>query len=222
MENIKQNNNDSNSILDIKIRLWEYIQNYIIDLENRQTRVVTITMTALSAIVTYGIVNDNPEILYAVPIIILVLLNYFSNITRLIATLGGYAWGLEEVINKKLNKNIYLWNSVYTQDFKHINRPGELTILLTGFVGIVLIIVSFIIILDTSDLLFWNLVYIVITCIITLISIILLAPYFQYKKDAAVLFKRLGEETHISKTMYTRKELNVMIKEYKKPHKQDN
>ena len=133
--------------IEYKIVLWEKLQSIVIENENRNTGTVSVVSIITTGITLYGVLWDSEiinVIFYMLPLLICFCAFIYTFNNRVSALIRGYLAGIEDIINKDIDENIFIQNNSYSELY-HIPYfiTNDIVSVLYGIVIFLISIVSF-------------------------------------------------------------------------------
>ena len=190
MENEKE-------IMNHEMEEWKYLNEYINKMDTGYMQIISLLLAVVTGIFALAFSQDNANIKIIIFLILLVLVavfGYMSYQFRITAILRGHLAALENSMNKKIGKNIHLWNSALVETFMAHNNGINKNLMWPSFYAvIVMLIISF---KETWSICYGTvagiLIFILYWLFLVIMALIVIIPFFRNDK---IRYETEDEET---------------------------
>lgn len=176
--------NNEEIVLQHQLEEWKYLNEYVnkMDIGYQQTFALFVTLlTGVLAFISKDINSTVAYGIFLIPFGIIAVLSYISYQFRITAILRGHLAALEDDMNKKLNKNVHLWNSALVETFMAHNNSINNKMIIPMF-GFVVALAAYCIVV-TYWILNKNFLYIAVWlgywAVIIILAVIVIKPFFM-------------------------------------------
>lgn len=194
-------NENDEIILQHQLEEWKYLNEYINNMDTGYQQTFVLLVALFTGIIMYISKDVNliiSYVIFLIPLGIISILAYISYQFQITAILRGHLAALEEDMNKKIGKDVHLWNSALVETFMaHNNSINNMMmfpimafiIVLTGYCMYFSkrVIVHFV---------FGDVIWVVYWIVVGILAAIVLIPF---KKNGDVRIETYNEGRVLSK-----------------------
>lgn len=172
--------------LEHELEEWKYLNDYVNKMDMGYMQIISLLLAIITGIMAIAfsdekIMDKIGIIFFLIPAILISAFGYMSYQFRITAILRGHLASLEMSMNKKIGKNVHMWNSALVETFMaHNNLINSCLMIIALCAVIVMVIISVVITWDISTTIprgIW--IFIIYWLFIVVAAVIVIIPFLH-------------------------------------------